>query len=335
MSDSTTTITPGRIVRIHSLQSAGGKLLNGRRGAVLSFDETSQRFGVKVEIDCDPDTLNIARSIKGSNLRLEPRLPLPGKGRGSMRRGLVTSVGENTSETLCELLLWFRDDYRVPETMLGGYAGMAFGRMGEENFMHLVSCQMEQIAGVLGVANICVQGEEEGTSDVLFAILAGDTMYVEVLAQTIYWTGYIGPEEENEHENDFHKCPPTRLTPDQTKDAYIRTLSEGPLLLLQEMTKWRLGLALFAALRQCQFYHLVVRRLLRIVAREAQKTNDGVKLGRLVRTILGKGILGRDTLLQPVTVEVAENILKNAKSKTLAPALVTTKVIETLLGIQE
>jgi hypothetical protein len=321
----------GRIVRIHSLQSAGGKLLNDRRAAVLSFDEQSQRFEVKLEIDNDPDQINITKSVKESNLRLEPRLPLPDA--TCMQRGVATTFDEHTSRTLAQLLLWYRGSYRVPETMLTGFASMAFAAMNEMNFMYFVAVQMEQMGGVLMLAKICVQGEEEGTSDVLFALLEGDTMYLETLAQTIYWTGYIGPEDENQDANSFSDCPPTSLTPDQTKHAYIRTLSEGPLLLLQEMTRYKLGMALFEALRQCQFYHLLVRRLLRIVAREAQETKDGVKLGRLARVILGKGILARGSLLQPVSVETAENILENAESLTLTFRAVSNEEVATLLGI--
>jgi hypothetical protein len=320
----------GRIVRIHSLQSAGGKLLNDRRAAVLRFDESSQRFEVKVEIDNDPDEINITKSVKESNLRLEPRLPLPDE--TCTQRGVAATFDDQTSRTLAQLLLWFRGSYRVPDTMLTGFAGMAFSAMNEMNFMYFVSCQIEQMAGVLMLAKICVQGGEEGTSDVLFALLEGDTMYVEALAQTIYWTGYIGPEDENQESSSFNNCPPTSLTPDQTKLAYIRTLSEGPLLLLQEMTRYKLGMALFESLRQCQFYHLLVHRLLRFVAREAQETKDGVKLGRMARVILGKGILAQGSMVAPVSVETAENILENAES-TLTSRAVSNDEITTLLGI--
>jgi hypothetical protein len=58
-----------------------------------------------------------------------------------------------------------------------------------------------------------------------------------------------------------------------------------------------------------------------------------VKLGRLVRVILGKGILGRASMIDPVSAETAENILENAESLTRTPHAVTTKVIEALLGI--
>jgi hypothetical protein len=248
-------------------------------------------------------------------------------------RGNMTSVDEFTCRILAQLLLWYRDNYRVPETVLAGYAAMAFTRMNEFHFQYFNSVQIEQMAGVLGLANICVQGGEGATSDVLFALLEGDTMHVEVLAQTIHWTGYIGPEDKNQDENSFSDCRATSLTPDQTDDAYIRTLSEGPLLLLQEMTRYKLGMALFEARRQCRFYRLLVRRLLRIVAREVQNTKDGVKLGRLVRVILGKGILGRASMTDPVSAEIAENILENAESLTRMPHAVTTEVVEKLLDI--
>lgn len=113
-------------------------MLNGRRAAVLRFDEPSQRFEIKVEIVCDPDEVNITKSVKESNLTLEPRLPLTDK--NCKERGIVTSVGDESSRTLAQLLLWFRGSYRVPDTVLRGYAGMAFYRMGEMNFMFFVSC---------------------------------------------------------------------------------------------------------------------------------------------------------------------------------------------------
>ena len=320
-------IEPGRIVRIHSLKSDAGKKLNGSRAAVLRPVDDGSRFQVAVEFTFDNET----KAIKPENLTLEERLPLPSDGHG--HRGVcMTPAGDDVSGKLCELLLWYRDDYRPPETMLVGYAGMAFSRMGQSNFMFFTGGQMEQMAGVLALANTCLQAEEPATSDVLFALLEGDTMYIEVLAQTLYWTGYIGPEEENENERDFDNCPPTALTPDQTKPAYIRTMKEGPLLLLREMTKYQLGLGLYAALKQCQFYHLLVQRLLRLTAREALKTSDGKALGKMARTILGKGILS-DVNVAPISEETAEDILNNAGSILTSPEAATDQAIKDILGI--
>jgi hypothetical protein len=69
-------------------------------------------------------------------------------------------------------------------------------------------------------------------------------------------------------------------------------MDEGPLSLLHEMTKYKLGMALFAALKKCQFYHLLMQRLLRLTAREALQTSDGRALGKKARAILGNGSLG-------------------------------------------
>lgn len=61
--------------------------------------------------------------------------------------------------------------------------------------------------------------EEEGAEEVLFALLEGDPMYVDVLIQTIHWTGLIdhdGDSNDKKFSDGFSNCPPpTNLTPDQ------------------------------------------------------------------------------------------------------------------------
>lgn len=239
---------------------------------------------------------------------------------------------EGMNRTLCELLLWYRDGYAPPETMLMGYASMAFMRMGQQNFMYFTSTQMEQMAAVLSLANVCQQAEEAGTCDVLFALLEGDTMYLEAVAQTLYWTGYVGPEDECTNENAFYNCPPTKLTPDQEQSAYIRVMDEGPLSLLHEMTKYKLGMALFAALKKCQFYHLLMQRLLRLTAREALQTSDGRALGKKARAIIGNGILGC-VKVAVVSKTTAANILENTASVLESPQTATDEAIKGLLEI--
>lgn len=319
-------IQPGRIVRIHSLQSASGMALNGERAAVLRQLEDG-RYEVKVEFACD--TFNETKSLKPENLTIEERLPLPS---GYGNRGFCMMPGDGMNRTLCELLLWRRDGYDPPETMLSGYASMAFSRMGQSNFQYFNADQMEQMAGILALANVCEQAEEHSTCNVLFALLEGDSMYLEVLAQTLYHTGYIGPESKCKNEWDFENCPTDELTPDQDKDAYIRTMKEGPLLLLREMSKYKLGLALFAALRQCQFYHLLVQRLLRLTAREALKKADGRALGKMVRLILGDGILS-GVKVAPVSKKTAKSIIENAGSTLTSPEAATDEAIKKLLDI--
>jgi hypothetical protein len=44
--------------------------------------------------------------------------------------------------------------------------------------------------------------------------------------------------EDGEEQEGNYDIPPTMLTPDQEAAPYIRTMSEGPVLLLVEMSKY-------------------------------------------------------------------------------------------------
>jgi hypothetical protein len=327
-------IQPGRIVQIHSLQSAAGNQLNGQRAVVLRHVPEDDRFEVILDHSDNPS--NASKAIRPVNLKLCERLPLPDEDDCNYNRGVVMVPSDTMSRKLCEMLVWYKEDYRPPETMLTGIAGMSFQRMDQWNFEYFVSVQMEQIAGVLALANICQQAGAISTSDVIFALLEGDVMYLEALAQTLYWTGYIGPTDENEHDNDFHNCPPTQLTPDQTKAVYIRTMAEGPLLLLREASRYnKIGQALFAAFRtDCQFYHLLVQRLLRLMARETLGTTDGTKLGKMARSILQDGILGGEasaSIPTSMSATAAHHIMNHAAEVLSSPDKATNGAILELL----
>ena len=114
-------------------------------------------------------------------------------------------------------------------------------------------------------------------------------MYIDVLIQTIHWTGLIDNESDDLnplYSEGFSNTPPTELTFDQESKAYVRFMSTGPLRLLVELSKYKFGNAMWAALKQSEFYHLFIQRLLRICGRETLSTHDGVKLGPMVRKIL-------------------------------------------------
>jgi hypothetical protein len=331
-SSSSTMIQPGRVVQIHSLQSAAGQELNGQRAVVLRHVPEDDRFEIVLEDDDDPN--NASKAIRRANLKVCERLSLPAS--NCNNRGVVMAPCATMNRKLCEMLLWHKEDYQPPETMLTGIAGMSFQRMDQWNFEHFVSVQMEQMAGALALGNICKQAGALSTSDVIFALLEGDVMYLEALAQTLYWTGYIGPTDENEHDNDFHNCPPTLLTPDQTKAAYIRTMAEGPLLLLREASRYnKIGQALFAAFRtDCQFYHLLVQRLLRLMARETLGTTDGTKLGKMARSILQDGILGGEasaSIPTSMSATAAHHIMNHAAEVLSSPDKATNGAILELL----
>eukprot|EP00986_Skeletonema_menzelii_P020725 scaffold32136_cov166-Skeletonema_menzelii.AAC.2 len=119
-------------------------------------------------------------------------------------------------------------------------------------------------------------------------------MYIDVLIQTIHWTGFIDHDGDDNNDvfSGFSNCPPTKLTPDQDSKPYVKAMSTGPLRLLVEMTKYKFGGALFKAMKESEFYHLFLQRLLRLVGREGINTNDGSKLGPMARKILLKVLPG-------------------------------------------
>lgn len=115
-------------------------------------------------------------------------------------------------------------------------------------------------------------------------------MYIDVLIQTIHWTGLIDHEEcdNDKFSNGFNNCPPTKLTPDQDSKPYVKLMSTGPFRLLVEMTKYKFGSALWAAMKESEFYPLFIQRLLRLVGRESLGTHDGKKIGPMSRKVLMK-----------------------------------------------
>jgi hypothetical protein len=321
----TMTTEAGTIVRIRNLQSAAGQKLNGRRAAVIGFVEAEQRWQVRVEME---EAYNATKALKEANLEAIRRLPLP----QGPHRGMASPTDiESMPVKLCELLLYYKSNPRFEpsEIMFMGYGAMAFTRMGQENFMNFTTTQMEQMGGVLGLANICREGEEPGTEAVLFALLEGDPMYVDVLIQTLHWTGFIAPDGV-EPEGRFDG-PPTQLTPDQDLDPYVRTMSAGPVSLLSEMAKWCFAGALWSAMQRSEFYHLLIQRLLRLTAREALGTKDGRRLGKPARKILSSmfPVLQLDN---PVARESAEHILAHAGDIITSPDNVSTESVSRILN---
>ena len=181
------------------------------------------------------------------------------------------------SRKLCGMLVWYKESYRPPQTMLIGIAGMSFQRIpgvDHLNFEFMVSVQMEQMAGVLALANISQQAGAISVSNIIFALLEGDVMYLETLA--------------------------------------FRT--------------------------DCQFYHLLVQQLLRLMAREVlgfgaiTGTNTN-KLGRMARSILFDGILGGEASFPTSTMSTttARHILGHAAEVLSSPKKVTNDAILQLL----
>lgn len=279
-------VQPGILCKVKGLQSEGGRKLNGRRCAVLRFAEEEGRYEVLME---NEPLKGKTWALREANLSVQPKLVLP----THSSRGM-----NSTPESLAELLLYYKGSgpYTDPEfspshIMLVGLAASSLNRIDQSNLMWLVQVQMEQMAGALALASICEDGDAAG---VLFALLEGDPMYVDVLLQTIHWTGRID-HESRERDAGFDG-PPSELSPDQDTRAYVYFMSRGPLGLMAAMARVKFGTALWAALRDSEFYHLFVRRLLRLVAREALGTYDGVKLGPVAKKILQSMLPGVDLL---------------------------------------
>lgn len=136
-------LEPGQVVVIHGLQSVKGKTLNNSRAIVLRVvpEEDPLRYEVVVEESTHPGRPNMTSSVKESNLRAEPRRPLPPQ-HEEYQRGCVMDVDSDMARILTELLVRYTDNYRPSETMLVGYASMAFTRLGQYNYMAFTSVQV-------------------------------------------------------------------------------------------------------------------------------------------------------------------------------------------------
>ena len=148
---------------------------------------------------------------------------------------------------------------------------------------------MEWIAGSWALANLIKRGGAAACEDVAFALLEGNSMYIDVLILTLTNTPFIGPEEEaKEKLLLFQQYTDARvnLTPDQVSKDYCRTLKTGPLYILHEIGKLKFGAALFAAMKKSKVFYLLIQRLLKLVGREGLGYEDGIELGPMSRELL-------------------------------------------------
>jgi hypothetical protein len=326
------------------------------------------RCCVSVEQPEDGDYWKTHAIQEVNNLRVVPKLPLP---KGSQRgmadiSDLMGNNDENGSRfvrTLAELLVTgdTDDTYSPSEIMLSGYAGMAFGRLGSENFGALTCENMEQVGGFVAISNLAAEGDIAACQDVLCALLEGNPMYIDVICLFMSNTFFIGVEQDSNENNRIcntfdragvlgqtfkkDKYPPT-LTPDQTHAGYIRVMNEGPLLLMLEMAKYPFGPAFFAAMQSSPYFHLTFQRLLRWVARETTGTPDGRAFGRKLRSKIlpqfGMLLFQNDEttasfqkLLNrgPVSQDISQQILSTAHEVFVTPDTITSDTVLTMFGL--
>ena len=303
----------GDLITLDGLQSEAGKKLNGKT-AVVCAPAPEGRFQVKVE--------NVKGTIaaKSANMKIKSKLPLPGE--NDSKRGIVmTQMGGARAQKLTETLIRHDNGYHPSEVVFMGEASSRLMQLGQFNFMCFVAYQMEQLGGMCGLTAMSLEGEAER---VMFALLKADTMCLDVILLMIYQTPLILPEDDIEkhpNQNAFSSYSTDNFTPDQDGQAYIQSMINGPIGLLEQLAEYAHGAAVFGAIRKTRFWHFLVRRLLRIMAREAQWTKDGVKLGKKIRTIFA-ALCADDldpTILEalrigPVNTLVAESLMENEKS---------------------
>ena len=303
----------------------------------MRYHSEQDRWQVRVEFEGGG---NVTTALKGANLTPLRRLPLP----TGFRRGFADINNFDTIvPQLCELLLYhkgagpgYSGDFSPSDIIFTGYASMALQRMGESNFMCFVSTQLEQMGGVLGLGNLCREAEEPETEAAVFGLLEGDKMYIDVLIQTMHWTGEIIEKDDSGGEIYMGRSgfngPPTQLTPDQDTAPYVRTMEEGPVLILECVAKYSFAPALWVALADSEFFHLLIQRLLRWMAREVKKTRDGKGFGGKARMVLSGMFPEVATLLkQPISTEAADKILSESSTLLSEPSSVTIMNLEYLL----
>jgi hypothetical protein len=128
-------------------------------------------------------------------------------------------------------LLYYKGDFCPSCIFFAGYGGHVFCLQDEHNFINSVlGVQMKQLGGVLGLASLCKQGTSERYAEriLLVLLLEGDTKYVDVLMQTLYWSELALLARMKELDNDtgeiFHG-PGSHLI--NTTHPYVKTMVEG------------------------------------------------------------------------------------------------------------
>lgn len=283
-------LKPGQIVTVHSLQSEGGKKLNGKKGIVIrkvKDDQGAARYEVKVK---GTKPANSSTALKPENLTaVEELLPLPKE--GGRPRGYLEDTTDQTEQCsiLAELLVMQTENYAAPRTSLAGFPAMSFSELGQYNFTGFTAMQMEWVAGTWAMANLIKRGGAAACEDVAFALLEGDRMYLDVLIITMTNTPFIGPEDiAKEKLLLYQQYTDARvnLTPDQESKDYCRTLKTGSLYILCEVGKMKFGPALFSVMKESKVFFLLIQRMLRLVGREGLGFEDGLELGPMCREVL-------------------------------------------------
>lgn len=110
----------------------------------LAPDSEPARFELLVEGTTTVDQPHKTLVIKGSNIHLISRRPLPPQDDVHHQRGILMTPNEEMFRTLTELLVRYTPNYSPPETLLMGYANMVFQRLGQYNYMAFTCAEVCQ-----------------------------------------------------------------------------------------------------------------------------------------------------------------------------------------------
>ena len=334
MADEAQRLRPGQLVLVQSLKSDFGRIMNGQPGIIVRYVPQHGRYEVLTPSPNENPTV----ALKPENVRAVPRrLPIPQK----QERGCVFDPEVGMMNVLAELLVRKTDEYTPSDTMLQGYAAMALQQIDMDDRMNLGCLDMEQCAGILAMARVCLEGEDMAAEECVAVLLQRESMHLDVITLLITQTPYFGPPEDKKSNTEWadvesdwncsrYYAPDDAFTPDQTHSSYCKFMSLGPLLFLKEMSKYDFCSPLFAEIQRVKWYHLLLRRFLRIIAREVEGAFDGKALGKLCRQIFphlvsrfdddGDKIylVPRDVLKKmqeaPVSEDISSNILEKVNS---------------------
>jgi hypothetical protein len=202
---------------------------------------------------------------------------------------------------LVELLDKPDDSHTPQQTILTGEASKFYSVVGETNLQDGCTIyHLEHVAGILALAAMC-QGEMchakgcgTGVGEtVLLSILEAGPMPLDVIVDFLVLTPYIGPSNEFSErlDDEFRKAVTSTLhgnkaclTPHQSSVGYCNAM-KGPICMLN-LAHCTARSAVFHRLEQHTLFPLVIKRLLAIIAREAEDRRDGLILGPHVRGIL-------------------------------------------------
>jgi hypothetical protein len=343
-------IDVGSIVVLHSLKSARGDELNGKRAIVVARD--GDRWVTKVESKdvamkstaLKPENLSISKRIVGTHpdyitlitLQMEELRNQPSTSRAYRNaRGLVydDEPPPARARKLVELLDRPDKNYTPNQTVIMGVALIYYGCVPESSMnMGFTIYDLEHVAGLMSLAAMC-HGEKmhaKGCGDgeceaVLFALLEAAPMSITVILEFLIMTPYIGPEDnctssvQDAFRNAREAC---LLTPNQQNKDYCNAMKGGVGLLcflLKEEGPSRT--AFIRVMIKHTLFPLLIQRFLRIVAREAMGTLDGKELGLYVRNTLADIANVDDKLKPEMYLAMCENHDNNVFSRNAIPVM--------------